>query len=401
MSEKQKGLSKEDARVFTGCSYLYLINGIMALMVGALQPYLRASYNISYEMSGFLISSHSIGNLISSFISGLLPLYLGRRKSMMILCSAGVMAFLLIFLTGNPLLLLLAFFLTGINRGAISNFNNAVITDVATGKAWALNLLHGIYCLGAFLVPLLVLFCASRGANLWTLAVLLELILLVSQLPMLRKLNIPRNFPQKKADSGSGLGFLRHPCFLAACCILFSYLAAEQAVNGWLIIYLQDSGIMSPQFSQIMASVLWIVMLAGRLLSAVLTTRIKKSIFLLGSAAGYLIFFCLLLFGSSPLASAVGVMGIGLFMAGLYPTTVADVGFLAEEYPMALSFLMTFGSLGAILMPSVIGLISQRVGILGGMSTVIIAVAAAFLSIVWNAWLRKGSSGPASASPDL
>lgn len=258
MSEKQKGLSKEDARVFTGCSYLYLINGIMALMVGALQPYLRASYNISYEMSGFLISSHSIGNLISSFISGLLPLYLGRRKSMMILCSAGVMAFLLIFLTGNPLLLLLAFFLTGINRGAISNFNNAVITDVATGKAWALNLLHGIYCLGAFLGPLLVLFCASRGANLWTLAVLLELILLVSQLPMLRKLNIPRNFPQKKADSGSGLGFLRHPCFLAACCILFSYLAAEQAVNGWLIIYLQDSGIMSPQFSQIMASILWI-----------------------------------------------------------------------------------------------------------------------------------------------
>lgn len=393
MSEKQKGLSKEDSRIFAGCSYLYLINGIMALMVGALQPYLRSSYQISYEMSGFLISSHSIGNLISSFVSGLLPLYLGRRKSMLILCSAGVLAFLLILITGNPLFLILAFFLTGINRGAISNFNNAVITDVATGKAWALNLLHGVYCLGAFFGPLLVLFCARSGANTWTLAVLLELILLVSQLPMLLKLNIPRNHPRKKTGSSSGMGFLRHPCFLAACCILFSYLAAEQAVNGWLIVYLQDSGIMSPEFSQIMASVLWIVMLVGRLLSALITTRVKKSVFLLGSAAGYLIFFCLLLFGRSPLTSAAGVIGIGLFMAGLYPTTVADVGDLAEEYPMALSFLMTFGSLGAILMPSVIGLISQRIGILGGMSTVIIAVAAAFLSIVWNAWLRRGSGG--------
>ena len=392
MSEKQEGLSREDARIFTGCSCLYLINGIMALMVGALQPYLRSTYEISYEMSGFLISSHSIGNLISSFISGLLPLYLGRCKSMLILCSAGVLAFLLIFVTGNPLLLLLAFFLTGINRGAISNFNNAVITDVATGKAWALNLLHGIYCLGAFFGPLLVLFFAGQSANGWTLAVLLELILLISQLPMLRRMNIPRNFPQKKTGSAAGLGFLRNPCFLAACCILFSYLAAEQAVNGWLIIYLQDSGIMSPQFSQIMASVLWIVMLAGRLLAALITTRVKKSIFLLGSAAGYLIFFCLLLFGRTPYTSAAGVIGIGLFMAGLYPTTVADVGFLAEEYPMALSFLMTFGSLGAILMPSVIGLISQRVGILGGMSTVIIAAAAAFLSIVWNAWLRRGAN---------
>ena len=93
MKTRKIGFSKEAARLFSGCSYLYLANGIMALMVGALQPYLRDTYGLDYWLTGFLISAHSIGNLISSFVSGLLPLYLGRKKSMLLLCSAGVMAF--------------------------------------------------------------------------------------------------------------------------------------------------------------------------------------------------------------------------------------------------------------------------------------------------------------------
>ena len=386
MKTRKIGFSKEAARLFSGCSYLYLANGIMALMVGALQPYLRDTYGLDYRLTGFLISAHSIGNLISSFVSGLLPLYLGRKKSMLLLCSAGVVAFSLMLVTGNPWLLILAFFLTGINRGAISNFNNAVVTDIATGKAWALNLLHGIYCIGAFLGPVFVMLFTRNDPGRWIYAVLLELLVLITQLPLLARMRIPNNFPKRKTETSSNWSFLRNPRYLVACFILFSYLAAEQAVNGWLIIYLQDSGIMSPGFSQIMASVLWIVMLFGRLSTALLTTRIKKSVFLLCSAMGYLAAFSLLLLSRSSTPAMLGVIGTGLFMAGLYPTTVAQVGDIATEYPLALSFLMTFGSCGAILMPSIIGMISQKVGIVGGMSVVIVAVITAFVFIGVHAW---------------
>ena len=386
MKTRKIGFSKEAARLFSGCSYLYLANGIMALMVGALQPYLRDTYGLDYWLTGFLISAHSIGNLISSFVSGLLPLYLGRKKSMLLLCSAGVMAFSLMLFTGNPWLLILAFFLTGINRGAISNFNNAVVTDIATGKAWALNLLHGIYCIGAFLGPVFVMLFTRNDPGRWIYAVLLELLVLITQLPLLARMRIPNNFPKRKTEASSNWSFLRNPRYLVACFILFSYLAAEQAVNGWLIIYLQDSGIMSPGFSQIMASVLWIVMLLGRLSTALLTTRIKKSVFLLCSAIGYLAAFSLLLLSRSSTPAMLGVIGTGLFMAGLYPTTVAQMGDIATEYPLALSFLMTFGSCGAILMPSIIGMISQKVGIVGGMSVVIVAMITAFVFIGVHAW---------------
>lgn len=386
MNTKKSGLSKEAALLFGGCSYLYLANGIMALMVGALQPYLRESYGLDYRLTGFLISAHSIGNLIASFISGLLPLYLGRKKSMLFLCSAGVAAFALILFTGNPWLLILAFFLTGINRGSISNFNNAVVTDIATGKAWAMNLLHSIYCIGAFLGPMLVILVTRNNSSRWTYVVLLELLLLIVQLPLLIKLQIPNNYPKKKKDLSSNWSFLRNPRYLVACCILFSYLCAEQAVNGWLIIYLQDSGIMSPGFSQIMASVLWLIMLLGRLSCAFLTARIKKSLFLLYSAIGYLAAFSLLLFSHSSSPAILGVIGTGLFMAGLYPTIIAQIGDIAAEYPLALSFLMAFGCCGSILMPSVIGMISQHVGIVGGMSVVIIAVVTTFLFIAVHTW---------------
>jgi len=81
-----------------------------------------------------------------------------------------LVAFILMVLTGNPILLLLAFFLTGINRGAISNFNNGIINEIATGKAWALNLLHSLFAIGAFISPFIALFFTRNNPNGWIYA---------------------------------------------------------------------------------------------------------------------------------------------------------------------------------------------------------------------------------------
>jgi fucose permease len=56
---------------------------------------------------------------------------------------------------------------------------------------------------------------------------------------------------------------------------------------------------------------------------------------------------------------------------------------------MGLSFLLTFAGLGAILMPTIIGTIADHIGIIGGMSTVIIAVIITLLFIIYNAYLYK------------
>lgn len=384
-------LTKIDKKLFGSCYYVFFVNGILALMVGAMMPYLRQEYGISYQLAGMLVSAHSVGNLISSFAGGLLPLYIGRKKSIMLFTACGVAAFLLIIAVNVPAVLILAFLMTGIARGAASNFCNTMINEAAPGKAWALNILHAVFSVGAFLAPFLVLFWTRNNAGNWIYASLTAAALLATSMLLQMFMNIKNDKP-RKADAGkSNWGFLKDRQYLTAAGILFSYLCAEQAVNGWLVTYLQESGIMSPNFSQIMASVLWMVMLGGRLLTAWISGRMEKSQLLLLSSFGYIVCFVLLITSRSFGPAALGVIGVGFFMAGLYPTTVSSIGHIAVKYPMALSTVLTFAGLGAILMPAAIGIVAEKVGIIGGMSIVTIAVIITCLLIIYNRCLYKKS----------
>ncbi|MDO4343693.1 MAG: MFS transporter [Eubacteriales bacterium] len=366
------------------CYYIFFVNGALALMIGSLLPYLRETYGIDYRIAGFLVSAHSIGNLCSSFLGGALPIWLGRKKTALLLCTSGVVAFLLMTVTGNPLLLILAFFLTGINRGAVSNFNNAIINDVSGGKAAALNLLHAFFCTGALLSPFVVLLFVRNSSANWIFAAFLMAGAIATELAVIWRMTVPNNYPAKAENARNDWSFLRNKRFVIACGILFSYMCAEQAINGWLVTYLKDTGIMSEEFSQIMASLLWGVILIGRLTSAALSTRIEKPKLLLANSIGYVAFFVLLITARSSAPCIAGIIGIGFFMAGLYPTTIASIGDIAGRYPLALSFVLTFAGAGAILMPSVVGVAAQHIGIYGGMSVIVVAVAVSFLFILWN-----------------
>lgn len=67
-------------------------------------------------------------------------------------------------------------------------------------------------------------------------------------------------------------------------------------------------------------------------------------------------------------------MGFGYSMAGIYPTTVSFSGTLIEKYPLAWSFILTFASIGSIVMPSIIGRIAESAGIFYGMSSIVAVV---------------------------
>lgn len=231
----KKSLSSREKSLFVGCCYTFFVNGALALMLGSIIPYMKETYDLNYELTGLLISIHSVGNLVSSFISGVLPTYIGKKKSILLLCSCGVIAFTIMVLTGNPLLLLLAFFLTGINRGAVSNFNNTVINDIATGEGWALNVLHSIFAVGAFISPFIALFFTKNNTNGWIYAAITLSFLCITELIIYGRMNIPNNRPIRKENQKLNLEFLKNKYYLTACAILFSYLCAEQAVNGWLV----------------------------------------------------------------------------------------------------------------------------------------------------------------------
>ena len=104
-----------------------------------------------------LLSAHQAGNFFAVFIAGYLPYVIGRKKSTLYLSSGKAIGLLLMILTGNPILLTLAFILTGIGRGTQSNITNVVTAEISQKKASALNILHSTFAVGAFISPFLVM----------------------------------------------------------------------------------------------------------------------------------------------------------------------------------------------------------------------------------------------------
>jgi len=361
---------------------VFICNGMLALSIGSLMPLISDTRGLSYEVCGLLVSLHSVGNFLSSFFAGALAEKIGRKRSILIFNSFFAISFLIILLSGNIPLLVAAFLLTGLARGATSNFCNTVINNLAPGKAGLINGLHAMFSVGAFLFPILLMLFTASGDENWVYASLFMFIIgiiswvLYFLIPM-DGLAIP-----KKEKKVSNYGFFKEPLFYLCIVTLFFYLCAEQGVIGWLVTYFKDTGLLSASVSQLMASMQWIMMLAGRLLVAWLSTRVAKETLLPIMGAGLVLFFLILINSESMGMIVFGIMGFGFSMAGIYPTTVSFSGKLIQKYSLAWSFILTFASLGSILMPTIIGAIAGAYGIFVGMCSVGVVIAIDLVCIV-------------------
>ena len=365
---------KRKRRQFCFSYGAFVMNGMLALSIGSLLPFIRDARGLDYAFCGLLVSLHSVGNLASSFAAGMLPVLIGRKKSILLFNSFYALSYLLMIFCGGRTGLILAFTMTGLARGATSNFCNTTVNQLAPGTAWLINGLHAMFSVGAFLFPIFLLLMTRGEEGGWIYAC--YVLVAMGILSWLFYLLMPAGEKpaDKKKTVDGGMGFFKEPLFILCTGTLFFYLCAEQGVIGWMITYFKDTGLLDPSLSQVTASLLWVMILAGRLTVAWLSTKMKKENLLVMMGIGFVLFFFVLLFGRSTGMIVVGIMGFGFSMAGIYPTTVSVAGYIIGKYQLAWSFMLTIASFGSIIMPSVIGKIAQQAGIVYGMWSVVAAV---------------------------
>ncbi len=369
-----------------GLTYaVFLMNGMLALSIGSLLPFIRDARGLDYGFCGLIVSLHSVGNLLSSFFAGTLPLAIGKKKSILIFQAAFALSYCMILFGRGNLVLAAAFLMTGLARGAASNYCNSKINNLAPGKAWIINGLHAMFSIGAFVFPILLTLITGTCADHWVYACALMIALGV--LTWILYLLIPEDedkaVPEKtESKKESNWGFFREPIFYLVIFTLFFYLCAEQGVIGWMITYFKDTELLSPSVSTITASVQWMMILLGRLSAAFLSLKITKEKLLPVMGVGLVTFFIVLIFSRTTFWIMLGIVGFGYSMAGIYPTTVSFAGNLIQKYPMAWSFILTTASFGSILMPSIIGKIAASAGIAVGMSSVAVVLVIDFICII-------------------
>ena len=370
--------SKEKKQQFLISYVAFVINGMLALSIGSLLPFIRDARGLDYAFSGLIVSLHSVGNLISSFAAGTLPVFIGRKKTILLFNSFFALAFALIIWGKSPIMLAVAFLITGLARGASSNFNNKVINGLAPGKAWIINGLHAMFAIGAFSFPIFLSVITKSDANNWVIACYFMLAMGVMNFILYAidpiESKVEKTKEAKKETGDTSFAFFKEPLFWLCTFTLFFYLCVEQGVIGWLVTYFKDSGLLERSVAQIMPSIQWIMILFGRLTAAVLSTKIAKTKLLRAMGAGFTAFFFVLLFSRTTPLIVFGIIGFGFSMSGIYATTISFAGKLIEKYAMAWSFLLTMASFGSILMPTVIGAIAEQAGIVSGMSSLVVVI---------------------------
>lgn len=361
-------VKRDDVPLMYTIYYAFFASGIMSTLIGALLPYMKDEYRMSYVLSGAVISAHQIGNFCALLIAGYLPYAIGRKRSTISLSLGIVIGFILMTLTSNPIVLLVAFACTGIGRGTMSNITNVVMSEISENKTASLNLLHASFAVGAFLAPFIALLCTTVFGVHWRVAawglVLFESIALL----LLGRSNLS-NTPSAKSGNKS-MEFIRSGRYWLNTFILFFYLCSEASVIGWLVTYFTDTGRLSPALALTTSSALWIFILVGRLSCAALSVRMNKNRLLIILGTLQVLFFAMMINVRSISLTYISLFGFGLAMSGTYPTTLSTMDRRYMSSTIATGTCIATATLGAITMPIIVGSVAQKAGMAWGLATI-------------------------------
>ncbi len=376
MSEKQQN------RLIVCTLFVFCVSGASSMLMGNLMPFLRELYGIDYTRAGLLLSLPSWGNIAAIFLAGVLPTYIGRRKTVLLMTVWMAVAFALVTSgLGGAAVLPAVCLMMGVARGGNTNFCNTMMSTLPGNRAAVgYNLLHGAFAVGAVLSPIVLILCTKGNPDGWRVMTTGITVLCAVQFLTYLRMNLPQETIGRSIKTVDR-SFLRNRRFWLAAAILFFYISTEYAISNWMVTYFKDTGVLSAEVSQLMTSLLWVVIFIGRMLGAWMVGRVPRKAILVADGIGLLLCFLVVFFSRSQWPIFFGIMGVGLFMATIYTNALAMGTADIRGNDLGVSTMILLGTTGGIITPTVVGMVADKAGIRQGMS-VVVAVTVLLLAMI-------------------
>ena len=358
-------MNEQKTRLRNAGFVTFFFSGICAISSGVVVSLLQEQYGFAYGMTGTLLSLMSIGNLLAGFLTGVLPGVLGLKPSILLLTIGYTVGYGIMGFTGAEVLLAAAFFLVGVAKGSAMNACTILVSDNSADRTRGMNLMHSCYACGALLCPFLIAAAArvSTALAVFLLAALGVVLWLVYwKTPMEGKV--------KDRKAVIDWSFLRSGRFWLLTGLLFCQNAAEQSVTGWMVTYFKGSGIITGTLAAYTVTVMWGATLVARLLIAFVFPFKKPRKAMVGMSVLCTIFYVFLVMAHTQGAAIALLFAFAFSMAGLNPTAVASAGRMTSVTSMGI--MLPAASSGAILMPWIVGMVSEKAGLVAGMASNIV-----------------------------
>lgn len=356
----------------------FIIAGIIKTIIGPVLPTMIDNYSVTLAVAGLVISMLSFGRLISVSSAavwldsiGYKPVFLTGAA----LISVGMFGFGIVHWWWGHLMFMLV---TGLGFGMIGSSSNALIAELNPQKRGkALNRLHMFFGIGSLVGPVIAGLFLNFNWNwrfLFTIVAALSLLTFV--------FSLTREFPETGADEDDGIQehsavrlkrLINRPIFYLLAVIMFIYVGVGNGIVGWVNKYLGDTLAFSGFAASGVLAIYSLGLTLGRVTWSFFSDSLgyKKTILL--CSAGSLMTISVAVLSSMTTAILIGFGLTGFFLAGLFPTVLA---YGSQLFPRMLgtisSSLVSTAVMGGVIIPWVMGIISEYFGLKGGMMTTII-----------------------------
>jgi FHS family glucose/mannose:H+ symporter-like MFS transporter len=380
------------SRLTYSLATVFLCYGAVVFSFGPCLTSMADTFGVPVGRLGLIFTLYAVGLIPSVLLNGYLSEVMGRRLIM--LAAIGMMALAcallgLITTAGGPRsfsLVLAAMVLLGYGGGGIETLTNILVNDDnQPAPAFALNVTHAFFAIGAVLSPLAVSLLL-RSHLAWQLVFYGNAALLAALVVVL----IPQRMPSATSEPfppRAALELLRSSLVWMLLAMIALYVGAETGLAAWVSPLMETVLGAKRDVAGLSVSAFWALMIVGRLVVSPLSVRLRPPPLLFVLGLGSALSSLAVAYASDSAGCLIAAGAAGLFMSGIFALVLVDA---SRHFPRRLGavfgIMMVGVGLGSLIIPAAMGWISAVAGL-----RVAMAVPAALLGAVALAYLARWS----------
>lgn len=349
--------------------YLIFVSlGLPDSLLGSGWPKMQVEFGVPSSYAGYVFMMISAMTIVSALLSPKLIQRLHVKWIVTVSIMLTIFGLLGFSFCTQYWMLLVCAIPYGLGAGAIDAAMNHYVANNYSGAV--MNFLHCFYGVGAIISPYLMALAIKvahwNEGYRWTAFLQIGILLVVISSWSLWQQNDPKA-DESKIDSAGIKETIKQPGVMATLLAFFAYSAGEATCFLWVPSYFAGTrtGISSELVASF-GSLIFGGLMIGRLIAGFIANRLGDRRMI---RSGTMVELIGILLTALPikgyLVAAIGFLIIGIGMGPIYPSIqhMAPINFGKRYSASVIGLQMAFAYTGSTFMPTVFGILQQKLGI--------------------------------------